>query len=344
VGYESLVANPTIAAYPQETFARVIDTLVEWRGFALRRSQRPPRLPDAVLETQEFREDIVRFGANGNLGVYCRPNTSWSAQAYLFLNCGANPHTGARRMTVEHARFLAKHGVASFRIDTAGVGDSPARDARHPIYRESQIAETSEAVDWLKLRGAQKITLFGVCSGAYQAAQAAARDQRIDAIIIANPFLFVMDENCNVDELIHFYSRSNAEYFRRLTNRDGLRKVLRGTAPVSRLARVVFSRLRDRFWTAMPSFVPRSLGVPRYKETMRLFEKLDAQRTQVTLVTAEGDLSEDEMTKYFGRQDAGLARFKNVTRVRLRGADHSLTTPDSDAWLRRHFLERAGLC
>jgi pimeloyl-ACP methyl ester carboxylesterase len=341
-GYERLISNPLVAAYPGETFASVIETLSRWRGS--RRGGKFIRapLPAAVLESGDFIEKMVRFGKNGSLGVFCRPKTCSSGNAFVFLNCGTNPHTGWRRMTVEHARFLAGHGIASLRIDSAGVGDSPAREgADHAIYCEEQIAETSEALDWLVAQGVKSITLFGVCSGAYQAVQTAMSDPRVGAIIIANPFIFVMEETRTVDELIHFYSRRNAEYFLRVMEWDGLMKLLGGKTPAMRIIRVVLNRLKDQLLMVMPDFVRRMLLTSQNRETIRVFEKLDAQGTLVTLVTVEGDVCENEMNKFFGRDGAALRHFKNVTRISLANADHNLTSPECDIWLRKHFLERA---
>jgi hypothetical protein len=61
------------------------------------------------------------FGQNYRLaGVLCRPAAQAPLTTILFLNTGGNPHFGWGRMSVEHARALAAHGVASLRLDLAG--------------------------------------------------------------------------------------------------------------------------------------------------------------------------------------------------------------------------------
>lgn len=342
-GYEDLVSNPTIAEHPHEVFSPIVEQMVAWRGDQTRPLTSAPRVPQPAkpLVGPSWRETPVRISRNHLFGVLCEPLAPRIEDVALFLNCGANPHTGWRRMTVDHARALAEHGIASLRIDTTGIGDCPAPiDFGDKIYTEAQTADVLAAVDWLAGQGGAKVTLIGVCSGAYQAFRVALRDPRIEQAIIVNLMVFARDPACSVSELIKFYSRSNTEYFSRVLDRDGLIKLLKGQVPVARLLSVILRRIADSARRRLAGLLHPLLGNRVLSEPQKQLAALAARGTPISFVTSVGDLGEDELTKYFGRDCVGLRAYNNVTWSRIRHADHNLTTQESADWLRDHLLAR----
>lgn len=342
-GYEDLVSNPTITEHPREVFSAIVDHMVAWRGDQMRPFNSAPRVPQSAkpLIGPCWRETPVRISRNHVFGVLCEPLTLRVESVALFLNCGANPHTGWRRMTVDHARILAEHGIASLRIDTTGIGDCPApTDFGDKIYTEAQTADVIAAVDWLAGQGKAKVSLIGVCSGAYQAFHAALRDPRIEQAIIVNLVVFARDPACSVSELIKYYSRSNTEYFSRVLDRDGLIKLLKGQVPVARLLSIILQRTVDSARRRLTGLLQPLFGKRVLSEPQKWLAELAARGTRISFVTSVGDLGEDELTKYFGRNCAGLRAYDNVTWSRIQNADHNLTAQESADWLRDHLLAR----
>lgn len=342
-GYEDLVSNPTIAEHPHEVFSTIVGHMVAWRGDRTRPFNCPPRVPQPAkpLEGPGWRETPVRISRNHLFGVLCEPLASRVGNVALFINCGANPHTGWRRMTVDHARILAEHGIASLRIDTTGIGDCPApTDFGDKIYTEAQTADVLAAVDWLTGQGWAKVALIGVCSGAYQAFHAALRDPRIEQAIIVNLVVFARDPACSVSELIKYYSRSNTEYLSRVLDRDGLTKLLKGQVPVARLLSVILRRIADSARRRLTGLLHPLFGKRVLSEPQKQLAELAARGTRISFVTSVGDLGEDELIKYFGRNCIGLRAYDNVTWSRIQNADHNLTTRESADWLRDHLLAR----
>jgi hypothetical protein len=105
-------------------------------------------------------------------------------------NSGGDPHDGFARFGVEFARGLALSGIASFRMDFAGLGDSvngaDDRDGLTHTFTVDRRGDFTAAVDWVLARGFRKIALHGICSGAYHALQAAVDDVRIDILLCIN--------------------------------------------------------------------------------------------------------------------------------------------------------------
>jgi hypothetical protein len=302
-----------------------------------------PRAPQLAkpLMGPSWRETTLRISNDHVFGVFCEPLAPRVESVALFLNCGANPHTGWRRMTVDHARVLAEHGIASLRIDTTGIGDCPAPiDFGERIYTQAQTLDVLAAVDWLAGQGRTKVSVIGVCSGAYQAFHAAICDPRIEQAIIVNLVVFTRDPARSVSDLIKYHSRSNKEYFSRVLDRDGLIKLLKGQAPVRKLLSVVLGRIADSAKRKMTWLLHALFGRKVLSEPQKRLAELAARGTRISFVTSVGDLSEDELTKYFGRNCVGLRAYDNVTWSRIQNADHNLTTQESVDWLRDHVLAR----
>jgi pimeloyl-ACP methyl ester carboxylesterase len=140
----------------------------------------------------------VRFGAEDHLfGMVCRPAGNAPCDlAVVIGNTGGHSHHGFARFGVEFARRLASDGIASIRIDFAGLGDStnPAGDAED-VTHAFDIDRTPDfraAVDLLEQMGYRRFAVNGLCSGAYHAFHAALADQRISALLSINLPLFTL--------------------------------------------------------------------------------------------------------------------------------------------------------
>jgi pimeloyl-ACP methyl ester carboxylesterase len=92
---------------------------------------------------------------------------------------------------VEIARELARSGIPSLRFDLAGIGDSEASPHGTPHLYGALSEDMRAAIDWLRAHGIRDLTVFGTCSGAYQAFHAAVSDRRIASIALVNQLCFI---------------------------------------------------------------------------------------------------------------------------------------------------------
>jgi pimeloyl-ACP methyl ester carboxylesterase len=121
-------------------------------------------------------------------GILCEPKLPTSCETVVIIgNSGGDPHDGFARFAVDLARHLAGQGVASFRMDFAGLGDSiNAADDRdgvtHP-FTVDRGPDFAAAVDFLWARGFRTIAVQGLCSGAYHALQAAVFEPRVSILL-----------------------------------------------------------------------------------------------------------------------------------------------------------------
>ncbi len=143
----------------------------------------------AVAHAEPRRVEIsVRTDSAVLAGTLTLPEQA--PRAALVMIQGAGPHTrdqviSGAPMFAEIADALAEIGVATLRIDNAGVGASTGERAQHFKQREPHIIAALDALAArTELRGAP-IGLFGHSEGALVAAEVwAARADKIDFLIL----------------------------------------------------------------------------------------------------------------------------------------------------------------
>jgi pimeloyl-ACP methyl ester carboxylesterase len=198
-GLEAFLRPAHLADEPCGDFAPILSWLraaVPPRRLSRQATERVPR--SIALRHPGCVEIPVRFGAEDHLfGMVCRPAGNAPCDlAVVIGNTGGHSHHGFARFGVEFARRLASDGIASIRIDFAGLGDStnPAGDAED-VTHAFDIDRTPDfraAIDLLEQMGYRRFAVNGLCSGAYHAFHAALADQRISALLSINLPLFTL--------------------------------------------------------------------------------------------------------------------------------------------------------
>ena len=214
-GLESLSRPAHLADEPVPPFLPVLSWL---------QAKLPVRAADACqvipypveMRLGEAVETPIRFGPEGQLfGMLCRPvGNAVSDVAVVIGNTGGDSHHGYARFSVEFARRLAARGIASFRMDFAGLGDSMwAGESNTHVFDVDRVADFSASFDKLAAFGYRRFAVHGVCSGAYHAFQAGLADSRVAALLLINlPWFTLRHEKAGPDS---FARRSMAALSRR---------------------------------------------------------------------------------------------------------------------------------
>lgn len=135
-----------------------------------------------------MKESAVQFGPWERLsGVLSEPTSGDVRAVFALANCGFIPRSGPCRVYTELARTLAHEGVAVLRYDLGGLGDSiAARDGRLIERTEREVAA---AVDCLAQRFPNvPVAIGGICSGAEDSLRHAAVDERVQRVVLVDPF------------------------------------------------------------------------------------------------------------------------------------------------------------
>jgi alpha-beta hydrolase superfamily lysophospholipase len=326
-GYETILQDPTPAEPQLGTLRRIvswIDDLGHLPMESANVSAKAP-LPARPIVGPHYEELPVRFGPDERLfGVLCRPLGRTPSAIAVIANSGRDYHIGWGRMTVDQARTLAAHGVASFRFDGGGIGDSPAA-ANAPaevLYSDELTADVRHAIDFVEKLDLGPIAVVGRCSGAYAAFKLAVQDARVRNVVVVNIMRFVWDPRETVADAVSSAHRTISGSVSMLFSKQTLRRLLTGNLRIKAPLMFVKKRLMRIF-----SLSPRQIMTGRklYSEGHRRFKTLDNRGVRLAMVVSEGDHALGEFRTYMGRKGARLRRYPNTSISIIPNADHNFT-------------------
>jgi pimeloyl-ACP methyl ester carboxylesterase len=333
-GYAEMTWNSSIAELPDHAFAG----LVQW----LKRDLPPetatsPRQYVQTLRTGEWAEEAVRFGPEERLfGIRCTPKHPWRDEIILFVNHGADRHIGWARMYVAFARAFAAAGLASFRMDASGLGDSPACSGQREnrLYRTEAAADVSAAIDWLQRQGYRKFTVIGHCAGAHLAFYSALQDPRIHRLIMVNLQRFFWKEGDSLEVAFRKRYRSTGWYLAMLRDPDVWRRLLRGEVDVRGISAKLLRQLVKRSQILFGHGLARVSGTEsNSQKVVRWFRELSQRGTRVLLIYSAEDVGLDELTLHCGTKARKITSQPGIELRILDGADHNITP----RWARERY-------
>jgi pimeloyl-ACP methyl ester carboxylesterase len=172
-----------------------VDSIIDWiDGNVPTRTHRavPQYLTTATMPAEgpdgvDVFESIERIEPNGLFAIRTLPRRRGPAPAktVLFFVTANDLHVGPAREWVELSRRIAAAGSQALRWDPAGQGLSGQinRDPWRRVYSKADITE-SVAVARHACQDAGKLELVGICSGGWNAAQAARNIGAQSAILV----------------------------------------------------------------------------------------------------------------------------------------------------------------
>jgi pimeloyl-ACP methyl ester carboxylesterase len=172
-----------------------VDSIIDWiDGNVPTRTHRavPQYLTTATMPAEgpdgvDVFESIERIEPNGLFAIRTLPRRRGPAPAktVLFFVTANDLHVGPAREWVELSRRIAAAGSQAVRWDPAGQGLSGqiSRDRWRRVYSKAHITD-SIAVARHACQDAGKLELVGICSGGWNAAQAARNIGAQSAILV----------------------------------------------------------------------------------------------------------------------------------------------------------------
>jgi alpha-beta hydrolase superfamily lysophospholipase len=339
-GYAAAMDSATLAGIPFDAWREVAAFLAKHA----RAEQDIPALPKTRggMSTHAYSEERIVFGIDDRLaGVLCRPASGPAAATVIFLNTGGNAHFGWGRMSVEHARALAAHGVASLRMDIAGLGDAVMLEGspRVALYRQESVADLREALDFLERRGHGNFLIVGHCSGAWLALNGALQDPRICGLFLVNLQRFIWTGKENLETLMAQAYRATDSYLQEIGSGVIWRRLLKGDINWPRLPGIAASVIRRagaRIASRVLPVAARMLGIETETARIRkMLMRLSGRGTRVCLVYSDTDPGREELARHFGPGGRRLQVAGLGTEI-IANADHDITSEEA----RREYFNR----
>jgi dienelactone hydrolase len=324
--YDELMANPQQSLMPSATAARVaawlaaapaVDEIVS-RSPSMRPASERNRL---TLDGAQLIERPLRLQGlrDDGFGIVTQDLSGTpSPLAIVLIGAGALYHAGPNRAWVEIARRWAARGVATVRLDLAGIGEADGDDPElltdTSFYASWRADDTRAVMDQLSDMGiADQFILGGLCSGASIAVQTALMDPRVRGLLLINMFAF-----CYSEALDYERARRNqiASGMPVLRTRKFDRQLVQGAMKYVR---------PDRAWRLMRRSLEREEG----KRAVAAFERLRENDVETLMV--------------LGQQEALLEQFVRQGLMRKLGHWPNLTleqTPSRDHMFREFWLQR----
>jgi exosortase A-associated hydrolase 1 len=269
------------------------------------------------------------------LGIVTCPDRAPEVGVVIVVG-GPQYRVGSHRQFVLLARALASEGVACFRFDYRGMGDSEGE----PVSFETAVPDVRAAIvafrTWLP--GLRHVVLWGLCDGASLGTFAAA-GAGVSGLALFNPW--VRSEQLKLKSTLRFH------YAGRLADRDFWVRLLKGRVRI----RAAVAGLVDA--------VGRSFG--QRKAVSRDADDLatrvgrciaaGGQPTLVVLSANDQTAAEFRLAAAAPGALADALRSRWVERVDVAEADHTFSSErwrDRAAaltvdWLRRHFVDVASV-
>jgi len=340
-GYSTMMIEPQESRPPLEVFDRVSSWLAQTQSDPSIRNVAPVTV--GVTDVAELTSGGVLIRETpftvdqpfGRLfGILAEPCGAAAEVTAVLLNAGPQRRTGPNRMWVETARRWASQGVATARLDLAGLGDADGDALRFTntaaFYTGEFVDQVRAVMDELESRGLpQRFVLMGLCAGAFWSAHTALADERVVAVFLLNPRALVWDEWASTVRRVRA--------MRELALRGSTwRRILRGDIALPKhlkTGRAIIRRIIGAPLRNIPQ--PSATQGPADDELDRLLDQLRDNGTRVFMLFTGKEPLHWELEER-GRL-AQLDRWPNLELV-VRGtsADTHTLTP---VWLQREVHE-----
>ena len=341
-----IMRDSHLAIMPRAAIARIVAWVAALPSEPPRTGAVHPGNP--TLDLGFARETPVQFGADGALfGILCQPSQQRDAPPVLLLNTSANPRVGNARIAVDMARRLAAEGIASLRMDSAGIGDSaPGAGELGRPYTEATTNDVRHAVELLHQQTTRPAIVLGICSGAYHALQVGLLDARVGGLVLVNLQRFVWREGDPPDAIRRDDLRPTQFYLRHILDWRSWRRLLLADFDVLNLIRVLSLRALLRFVASLdPVFALIAGGATRVGRVRRSVRALGLRAVPILYVLGNNDPGIEELAAYFGADGNRLRQQAGVTFRTLADSDHTLSNHRVRAalieeivtWINREF-------
>lgn len=258
------------------------------------------------IKGQELLSIHHHGGVENNIGV-------------IIIVGGPQYRVGSHRQFVQLARYLAQNGITTMRFDYRGMGDSEGnKQDFDEIDDDIKVAIDSFMNENTHL---EKVVLWGLCDAASASLIYSAKDERVCAQILLNPWL--KSDQAKGKTMVKHY------YLQRLMSKSFWRKLLTGKVNVS------------KSMSEAKGFVQDSIGEVESEQgsyQVRMLNGLNNYSGQISLLLSGNDLTAKEFEQQITDNEWQKFYADNCKIFRLPDADHTFSTIENKKEVERITL------
>ena len=256
----------------------------------------------------------------------------------VLLNAGSAYRVGPNRLHVLLAHRLGCEGFRCLRLDLLGLGDSvhPDPERENDPYPASAFRDIDPTLRYLDREfGTKKVVLMGLCSGAYDAFQAAAQFPtgglpEIVASVVINPLTFHWQDGMTVEsaQSVKFQAFRETmasagqphKWFKLLTGRSKL-----GIKGALRILLDRWHLTRQRQAANGTGADASELGHPKTDDLPGVLARIVKNQRSLVFFFARSDPGYDILTFYARRQVDEIMRASQMRIHFIENADHTFS-------------------
>ena len=252
----------------------------------------------------------------------------------------ATPHYGFCRRSVTFARQLARFGIASLRMDFAGLGDSlgprSEENAMSDIFVDRR-PDIQDALDALERLGFRRFALQGLCAGAYHALQGALVDSRISAVVMVDLPLF--NSTDVVFDYLRWRDSSLKRHLHKLFIMGGWKLLLTHKVDAWSLLRGWVAKAQVRGSAIVRNFARRVGFAGQRSPAHHIMATLSARGVRLLFLFSPGQGATDAFAQEFGRSAEKLAAYPDAEMHVVPGMDHNMVATSGRRLAQARMLE-----
>ncbi|GGO63755.1 hydrolase 1, exosortase A system-associated [Bowmanella pacifica] len=240
------------------------------------------------------------------VGIFHAPLEQDSTIGVLIVVGGPQYRVGSHRQFVQLSRALATAGIASFRFDYRGMGDS----AGNKQGFEQIDTDIGAALNQFALTsGLQRFVIWGLCDAASAAMIYACQDRRVTGLVLMNPWL--KSQSAQGQTMLKHY------YLQRLLSKAFWKKLLRGGVNLK-------ASVADAKGFAKDAAATSTAAEESYQA--RMLKGMQAYQDKICLILSGNDLTAREFEQVaFSDKNWKKALKNKVSVKRIKDADHTFS-------------------
>lgn len=288
-------------------------------------------LPEVVTEARVAPNAVERavwYDEEANLfGILTTPDNVAPRRVLILLNNASGYRVGPHALNPPLARRLAEEGIATFRIDLGGVGDSRLPHGREPhhVYGLDCVDDVRHATEFARSMGIEEVYLGGLCSGAFLAWHAGRALEGVAGLSLWNLQIFEWSDDLSLDVSPLDLQYETDHYRQSLRSGKSWKKLLSGQVDVRYALGVGFRFIGYRVESMIQRLRSSVSFLAARTEIGSALEDFHAAGTRVSFIFADRDPGLANLRTEVSAEWKRLVRDGRMSVGVVEGSDHSFT-------------------